>query len=60
LHREDVIRGDRLHSKISWTPFEGRKVRGIPVMTMVRGEVVMEGGEVVGSEGHGSFIPVTR
>ena len=60
MHREDVIRGDRLHSKISWTPFEGRKVRGVPVMTVVRGEVVMEDGEVVGSEGHGSFISVPR
>jgi len=60
MHREEVIRGDRLHSKVSWTPFEGSKVRGVPVMTVVRGEVVMEDGEVVGSEGHGSFVSVAR
>jgi dihydroorotase len=38
-HRE--IRGDALHSKAGWTPFEGR--RGVfPEWTMVRGELVYE------------------
>lgn len=57
MNRKEIIRGDRLHSKIKWTPFEGRKVRGIPVMTIVRGEIVMEDGEIVGAAGHGSFLP---
>ncbi|MFB6354605.1 MAG: dihydroorotase [Halobacteriales archaeon] len=35
------IRGDELHSKCGWTPFEGR--RGVfPEWTMVRGRVVWE------------------
>ncbi len=57
MNRKGTIRGDRLHSKVKWTPFEGRKVRGVPVMTIVRGETVMEDGEIVGVAGHGSFLP---
>ena len=38
------IRGEELHSKCGWTPFEGRE--GIfPVLTMVRGHVVYDDGE---------------
>ncbi|GEM_PF-5109847 len=36
--------------------YDGLKVRGIPVLTMVRGEVVMENGEVVGKPGYGTFV----
>jgi len=43
---ESVIRSERLHSRSKVTPFEGFKVRGMPVYTVVRGEVVMEKGEV--------------
>jgi dihydroorotase (multifunctional complex type) len=57
MNRKEIIKGDSLHSKIKWTPFEGRKVRGIPVMTIVRGEIVMEDGEIIGTAGHGSFLP---
>ena len=39
-----VIRGDDLHSKCGWTPFEG--MAGVfPSLTMVRGTVVYEDGE---------------
>jgi dihydroorotase len=38
------IRGEDLHSKCGWTPFEG--MRGVfPELTMVRGNVVYEDGE---------------
>jgi dihydroorotase len=38
------IRGDDLHSKCGWTPFEG--MRGVfPELTMVRGNVVYDSGE---------------
>jgi len=43
---ESVIRSERLHSRSKITPFEGFRVRGMPVYTVVRGEVVMEKGEV--------------
>lgn len=53
LGREAVIRAEALHSKSKLTPFDGFKVKGIPVMTIVRGRVVMKDGEVVGAPGWG-------
>ncbi|MEM0374744.1 MAG: allantoinase AllB [Nitrososphaerota archaeon] len=58
---EWVIRADRLHSKSKVTPFEGLRVRGKPVYTVVRGEVVMERGEVVEDARRGQLVrPVRR
>lgn len=51
------IRGKNLHGKTKFTPFEGYQVKGKPVLTIVRGGVVFEDGEVVGKPGHGRFIP---
>ena len=44
------VRGERLHSKCGWTPFEGR--RGVfPELTMVRGTVVYHDGAFAEAEG---------
>ncbi|HET7264849.1 MAG TPA: dihydroorotase [bacterium] len=48
LRRESTIDQERLHSKNKFTPFHGFRVTGLPVYTIVRGRVVMEGGEIVG------------
>jgi dihydroorotase len=40
-------------SLIGWTPYAGRKVRGVPVRTFVRGTTVYRDGKVVGKKGHG-------
>ncbi len=50
----------RVYSKMGYTPYEGREVQGIPVCTIVRGEVVMRDGEVVGKPGCGEFIRPTK
>ncbi len=50
------IRKEKMHSKAGWTPFGG--MDGIfPKMTISRGEVVSQDGEIVGKRGHGRFIP---
>lgn len=54
------IRGDELHGKTKFTPFEGWEVVGKPFLTLVRGEVVYEDGEIVGKKGHGRFVPRQR
>jgi dihydroorotase-like cyclic amidohydrolase len=38
-----------------FTPFEGREFV-FPRLTMSRGEVVYEGGEIVGNEGNAQFL----
>lgn len=56
---EKKVKGDDLHSKCGWTPYEGVIFKGWPVLTMVRGEVVMEDGQVIGKPGHGRFVSQT-
>lgn len=51
------IKGENLHGKTKFTPFEGREVVGKPFLTLVRGEIVFKEDEVVGRKGHGEFIP---
>ena len=36
-------------SKSGWTPFDGRKVTGWPMATVVRGQTVMKDGEIIAS-----------
>ena len=55
---EETLRDEDIVSKCRWTPFNGWKVKGAPVMTLVRGQVVMEDGKVTGEAGMGR--PVER
>jgi allantoinase len=48
LHKEWLIEARRLHSKNNVSPFDGWRGTGVPVMTIVRGQVVMQDGELVG------------
>jgi allantoinase len=43
-------------SKNPWSPFDGRRVRAGVVRTMVRGETVYAGGEIVAEPGSGVFL----
>lgn len=45
------------HMAVDWSPYEGWKLQGKPVMTIARGQVVAENGEWVGQSGGGAFIP---
>jgi dihydroorotase len=60
LEREETIRNETTYTKVGWTPYHGRKVKGAPVMTLVRGKIVMENGNVLGKPGDGTFIPPLR
>ena len=53
-----TVRSDEVHYKVKWTPYDGMKLQGFPVLTMVRGETVFHGNEVVGKPGHGRFTPM--
>lgn len=55
MNAEKVLRAEKLHSKSKITPFDGFRVKGIPVLTVIRGRVVMENGAVCGESG-GVFI----
>ena len=49
------IKGEELYSKQKVTAFEGVKGKGIPVTTIVRGEVIMEAGNIIGKPGYGEY-----
>lgn len=53
LDREWTITDDIVLSRIDWTPYAGRAVRGAIDRTLVRGAVVFEDGQVTGSQGWG-------
>ena len=42
LKLERKVRGENLHGKSKWTPFEGKKLVGWPVATVANGEIVFE------------------
>jgi len=44
------------HSNAPYTAYEGRTVLGRPILTMQRGEVVVENGELKGRRGRGRFL----
>ncbi|WP_457751480.1 dihydroorotase [Thermococcus sp.] len=47
LRREWVVKPEEFYTKAKWSPWEGRKLRGKVVMTVLRGKVVMEEDEIV-------------
>ena len=53
---ERTITQAELHDAMDYTPYEGMKVRGWPVVVLSRGEVVSENGQPVGRLGRGQFL----
>lgn len=45
-----------LHERVDYTPYEGMRLRGKPVLTMSRGEVIVRDGQFTGEAGRGRFI----
>ena len=59
MKQERAIKSDSLHSKQKYSLFEGWKCKGWPVLTIVRGMVVAEDGEITAKPGYGKFIRPT-
>ncbi len=55
-NRKETITQANLHHGSDYTPWEGFRVTGWPVMTLARGEVVAEDGRVVGTPGRGRVL----
>jgi dihydropyrimidinase len=50
------ISSELLHDACDYTPYEGIEVIGWPVLTMVRGSVVVRDGELIGKRGFGNHL----
>jgi dihydropyrimidinase len=54
---EQKVTPELLQSYSDYSIYDGWKLKGWPVLTMVRGKVVMEGGQVAQDAlGHGQFV----
>src|SRR5579872_5100124 len=54
--KDVTISVDMLHDNMDYTPYQGMRVRGWPVVTISRGEVVVEDGKLVAEPGRGAFL----
>ena len=48
---------DRQHGNTDFSSFEGFELLGMPELTMQRGDVIMENGEIMTQPGRGRFLP---
>jgi dihydropyrimidinase len=55
-----TIRNPMLHHAVDHTPYEGMQVQGWPVVTISRGEVLCENGQVTSKAGRGRFLRCER
>ena len=58
LKKNRTVRGEKLHYKVGWTPYENWKLTGWPTLTMVRGRIIFENEQIIGKRGLGKFIPM--
>jgi dihydroorotase-like cyclic amidohydrolase len=56
LDRETTLTDEGLYTKVGWTPYLGRTVRGYVGLTMLRGKVIAWDRNVVGTPGFGQYI----
>lgn len=54
-HKEEKITVDMMESKCGWTLYEGMTLKGVPVMTFIRGAEAFNGANVTIKPGHGKF-----
>jgi len=54
--RTVVIDERQLHSRAGYDPFNGFDVRGVPVLTLSRGEIVAREGHLVSRAGRGRHL----
>lgn len=51
---------DLIRDGADYTPYDGREITGWPVLTMVRGRIVVQDGALLGRKGHGIHLPRAR
>lgn len=55
-HKEQTITKAALHENVDYTVYEGIRIKGCPVMTLSRGEIIVKDGIFVGERGRGHFL----
>ncbi len=55
--RTATISAATQHQRVDYTPYEGMRVQGMPDTVLLRGRVIVQGGEYVGGKGGGQYLP---
>ena len=53
---ERTLTHDILHENVDYTPYEGFKLQGYPVTTLLRGEILVSNGKMYGAPGQGRYL----
>jgi dihydroorotase-like cyclic amidohydrolase len=53
MDHEEVLRAEHSHYRCGWMPSENLPSKGRPVMTILRGRVIADNGEVTAEAGSG-------
>jgi dihydroorotase len=51
-----VLEAEHMQTSCGWIPYEGWKLKGRVISTVIRGKVVMDRGEILGQPGFGQFV----
>jgi dihydroorotase-like cyclic amidohydrolase len=54
--KTQTMTAERLHSYCDFTWFEGRKLSGWPDITILRGKIIYEAGDILGEHGYGRAV----
>jgi len=47
---------NRLYTKCKWSNYEGQTLQGSPIVTVLRGRIIMKDGKVIATPGDGKFL----
>ena len=46
MNLEKTISASEMESKCGWTVFDGKKIKGVPIITIVNGNIVYKDGKI--------------
>lgn len=53
---EKVLKTEDLHSDIDYSAYEGIKIQGYPIFTVLRGKIIAKDNTFIGEKGYGNFL----
>jgi len=57
LDKEDIGPDNPVYSNSDFSTMAGKRIKGWPVLTMLRGKVIAKEGKIVGENGYGRYMP---
>ena len=57
LKKEQTVNHEQFEGISDYLDYEGWQLKGWPVKTFVRGEIISEDFEVIGKKGYGKLVP---